>query len=62
MAVDPQSPGDGVGDTIYYGTLGQARSTDAGASFVGIDRTSRRHPLMGIRAAARSPLRRLLRQ
>jgi len=36
MAVDPQSPGDGVGDTIYYGTLGQARSTDAGASFVGL--------------------------
>ena len=32
----PQSPGDGVGDTIYYGTLGQARSTDAGASFVGL--------------------------
>src|SRR5262249_36511125 len=30
MAVDPASPGDGVGDIIYYGTLGQARSTDAG--------------------------------
>jgi photosystem II stability/assembly factor-like uncharacterized protein len=36
MAVDPASPGDGVGDTIYYGTLGQARSTDAGSSFVGL--------------------------
>jgi hypothetical protein len=36
MAVDPQSPGDGVGDTIYYGTLGQARSTDAGSSFVAL--------------------------
>ena len=36
MAVDPVSPGDGVGDIIYYGTLGQARSTDAGASFVGL--------------------------
>ena len=36
MAVDPASPGDGVGDIIYYGTLGQARSTDAGSSFVGL--------------------------
>jgi hypothetical protein len=39
MAVDPQSPGDGVGDTIYYGTLGQARSTDAGSSFVSLSGT-----------------------
>ena len=36
MAVDPASPGDGVGDTLYLGTLGQARSTDAGSSFVGL--------------------------
>lgn len=36
MAVDPASPGDGVGDIIYYGTLGQARSTNAGSSFVGL--------------------------
>jgi hypothetical protein len=36
MAVDPASPGDGVGDVIYYGTLGQARSTNAGSSFVGL--------------------------
>ena len=36
MVVDPQSPGDGVGDTIYHGTLGAARSTDAGATFVGL--------------------------
>ncbi len=36
MAVDPASPGDGVGDIVYYGTLGQGRSTDAGASFVGL--------------------------
>ncbi len=35
MAVDPDSPGDGVGDIIYFGTLSQVRSTDAGASFVG---------------------------
>ncbi len=36
MAVDPISPGDGVGDIIYYGTLSQGRSTDAGASFAGL--------------------------
>jgi Abnormal spindle-like microcephaly-assoc'd, ASPM-SPD-2-Hydin len=36
MAVDPASPGDGVGDIIYYGTLSQGRSTDAGSSFVGL--------------------------
>jgi hypothetical protein len=36
MAVDPVSPGDGVGDIIYYGTLGQARSTNAGGSFTGL--------------------------
>lgn len=36
MAVDPASPGDGTNDVIYLGTLGQARSTDAGATFVGL--------------------------
>jgi HYDIN/CFA65/VesB-like, Ig-like domain len=36
MAVDPASPGDGVADIIYLGHLGQARSTDAGATFVGL--------------------------
>jgi len=36
MAVDPASPGDGVGDIIYYGTLSQGRSINAGASFVGL--------------------------
>jgi protein involved in polysaccharide export with SLBB domain len=36
MAVDPASPGDGVNDIIYYGTLGQGRSTNAGASFAGL--------------------------
>ena len=35
MAVDPASPGDGLGDVIYFGTLGQGRSTDAGSTFVG---------------------------
>jgi photosystem II stability/assembly factor-like uncharacterized protein len=35
LAVDPNSPGDGVGDIIYFGTLAQVRSTDAGASFGG---------------------------
>jgi hypothetical protein len=33
VAVHPDSPGDGIGDTIYFGTLAQVRSTDAGASF-----------------------------
>ena len=55
-------PATALGDTIYFGTLGQARSTDAGATFTAIDRPSRRHPLMGIRAAGRSLVRRLLRQ
>ncbi len=36
MAVDPVSPGDGVGDIIYYGTRDQARSTNAGGSFTGL--------------------------
>jgi hypothetical protein len=36
MAVDPASPGDGAGDVIYLGTLGQGRSTDAGATFAGL--------------------------
>jgi hypothetical protein len=33
MAVDPQSPGDGVGDILYFGATHQARSSDAGGSF-----------------------------
>ena len=33
MAVHPDSPGDGMADTVYFGTLAQVRSTDAGASF-----------------------------
>jgi hypothetical protein len=36
MAVDPASPGDGVGDIIYFGAVRQARSTDAGGSFVAL--------------------------
>lgn len=36
LAVDPASPGDGANDTIYFGTVGQARSTDSGASFTGL--------------------------
>ena len=36
FAVDPASPGDGAGDTIYFGAVGQARSTDAGATFTTI--------------------------
>lgn len=37
FAVDPDSPGDGVNDIIYFGTLGQVRSTNAGASFSGLN-------------------------
>ena len=33
MAVDPASPGDGVNDIIYFGTTGQAKSTNSGVSF-----------------------------
>ncbi len=33
MAVDPASPGDGVHDIIYFGTVHQAKSTDSGGSF-----------------------------
>ena len=33
MAVDPASPGDGVNDIIYFGVVGQAKSTDSGSSF-----------------------------
>ena len=36
IAVDPASPGDGNSDTLYYGTLSQARSTDAGANFTAL--------------------------
>lgn len=33
MGVDPASPGDGVNDIIYFGTVTQARSTNSGGSF-----------------------------
>lgn len=36
MAVDPASPGDGVTDTIYVGTVGHGRSTDSGANFTAL--------------------------
>jgi photosystem II stability/assembly factor-like uncharacterized protein len=36
MAVDPASPGDGVNDIIYYGTVSQAKSTNSGGSFSSI--------------------------
>lgn len=37
FAVDPASPGDGVSDIIYFGTVGQARSTDSGNTFAGVN-------------------------
>jgi hypothetical protein len=33
MAIDPASPGDGVNDIIYFGTVSQAKSTNSGVSF-----------------------------
>ena len=36
MAVDPASPGDGANDIIYFGVVGQAKSTDSGSSFSGL--------------------------
>lgn len=36
MAVDPASPGDGIGDIIYFGTVRQTKSTDAGGSFTAL--------------------------
>ena len=32
MMVDPASPGNGTGDTLFFGTVQQARSTDSGSS------------------------------
>lgn len=36
LAVDPQSPGDGANDILYWGTQTQARSADSGANFSNI--------------------------
>jgi photosystem II stability/assembly factor-like uncharacterized protein len=37
LAVDPASPGDGINDTLYFGSIRQWASTDAGASFNSIN-------------------------
>jgi hypothetical protein len=36
MAVDPASPGDGIKDIIYLGTVDPARSVDSGKTFVAL--------------------------
>jgi len=36
MAVDPGSPGDGVNDIIYFGTVQQVKSTDSGNNFTAL--------------------------
>ncbi|MGH8399163.1 MAG: hypothetical protein ACRETA_13105, partial [Gammaproteobacteria bacterium] len=36
MAVDPASPGDGVNDIIYFGTVRQAKSNNSGGSFAAL--------------------------
>jgi hypothetical protein len=33
MAIDPASPGDGSNDIIYFGAVGQAKSSNSGTSF-----------------------------
>jgi hypothetical protein len=40
MAIDPASPGDGANDIIYFGAVGQAKSTNSGASFTGLPSVS----------------------
>src|SRR5260221_9443759 len=37
MGVDPASPGDGVNDILYWGALGQFKSSNSGATFSSID-------------------------
>lgn len=37
FAVDPTSPGDGVNDILYFGVVGQARSTDSGQTFTALN-------------------------
>jgi HYDIN/CFA65/VesB family protein/ASPM-SPD-2-Hydin domain-containing protein len=37
MAIDPASPGDGANDIIYFGTVGQSKSTNSGASFSSVN-------------------------
>lgn len=37
IGVDPASPGDGNNDVIYVGCVGQARSTNSGSSFTGLN-------------------------
>ncbi len=36
MAIDPASPGDGINDIIFFGTVSQTKSTDSGGSFASI--------------------------
>jgi Abnormal spindle-like microcephaly-assoc'd, ASPM-SPD-2-Hydin len=36
FAVDPGSPGDGINDILYFGAVGQAKSTNSGNSFAGM--------------------------
>jgi hypothetical protein len=36
FAVDPGSPGDGINDILYFGAVGQARSSNSGNSFTGM--------------------------
>jgi hypothetical protein len=37
MAIDKASPGDGLNDIIYFGTVGQGKSTNSGGSFSSVN-------------------------
>lgn len=37
FAVDPSSPGDGANDILYFGAVGQTRSTDSGQNFTAVN-------------------------
>ncbi len=58
MAVDPASPGDGANDIIYFGAVGQARSTNSGRDLHRARRPARRHARVGVRPAAGARRRR----
>ncbi len=62
MAVDPASPGDGIKDIIYFGSCRAGAIHGFRPDLHDARRAPRRHPRMGVRAAAGPVLHRLLRQ
>ena len=47
MTVDPQSPGDGAHDTLYYGCQNQFKSTDSGNNSLRDERGACRYAHVG---------------